>query len=123
MRVLAVVLVALFLTACSGSAGQESGPLRPLIAQDEQSGLTAVSAVGARSVKLLHVRPPSIVPLREVFVPAGEHVLRLAVAPAGRTVIVETDVARFALDARSGRLALLDTTRPAFAAADAQPRD
>ena len=73
-----------------------------MVAQPD--GLTAVSAVGARSVKLLLVRPPSIVLLREVFVPEGETVVGVRWSRTGNALIVETDVARFALDLRTGRL-------------------
>lgn len=121
MRAFAVLLVLLFVTACSPAGRRDATAPRPLMLEDAASGITAVSAVGARSVKLLHLSPPSIVLLREVFVPPGEHVVRMGVAPATRALIIETDAARFALDPRSGRLALLEVVRPAFAAAAAPP--
>ena len=99
----AAFVAILLLDACARlpAAGARVEPI--MVARPD--GLTAVSAVGARSVKLLLVRPPSIVLLREVFVPEGETVVRVGWSRTAAALIVETDVARFALDPRTGRLA------------------
>jgi hypothetical protein len=102
MHARAVLLAAILCTAC---AAPDAGAPRAIVVQDAQSGVMALSAVGARSVRVLYVRPPSIVLLREVFVPQGEHVTGVRFDGRPDALIVDTDSARFALDTRTGRLA------------------
>jgi hypothetical protein len=45
-----------------------------LFVTEAASGVSALATVGGRNVRVLLVRPPSIVLLREVFVPRGESV-------------------------------------------------
>jgi hypothetical protein len=88
---------------------------------DSSTGLTAVSSVGARNVKLLLLRPPSIVLLREVFVPPGEVVVSVSLAPGPHpSLIVETETTRFALDSHTGQFSTLDAGR--LASVSAHPR-
>lgn len=99
-----LLLASLLCVACAA-------PPRPapdaLVASDADSGVMAISAVGARNVKVLYVRPPSIVLLREVFVPEGEHVTGVHFSGAAGALIVDTDLERFALDTHTWRLAQL----------------
>jgi len=98
-----LLLASLLCVACAA-------PPRPpdaLVARDADSGVMAISAVGARNVKVLYVRPPSIVLLREVFVPEGEHVTGVHFSGAAGALIVDTDLERFALDSHTWRLAQL----------------
>jgi hypothetical protein len=95
-------VAALFCAACA--APPATAP-RSIMATDARSGVMAVSAVGARNVRVLYVRPPSIVLLREVFVPEGEHVTAVRFAGSADALIVDTDAERFALDTHTWRLA------------------
>jgi hypothetical protein len=99
-RLLAVVAVAAILAGCSASCVDcRAHPVAETIfVTDAASGVSAVATVGARSVKVLLIRPPSIVLLREVFVPEGESVKAVRWSGDGRALIVETDTTRFAVD-------------------------
>jgi hypothetical protein len=97
-----LVVASLLCAACA--APPQPAP-DALVATDAQRGVMAVSALGARNVRVLYVRPPSIVLLREVFVPQGEHVTGVHFSGGAGALIVETDLERFALDTRTWRLA------------------
>jgi hypothetical protein len=64
-----------------------------------------VSTVGARNVRVLLVRGPSIVRLCEVFVPDGETVSGVHWQQVDGRLIIETQATRFALDPSTGRFA------------------
>jgi hypothetical protein len=102
MRIPAILVAVLLCTACA--APRTVAP-QPIVASDAASGVMALSAVGARNVRVLYVRPPSIVLLREVFVPAGEHVIGVHFADTHDALIVDTDAERLALDTHTWRLA------------------
>lgn len=119
MRVATLLLLALLSAACAPrSDGDHAVAQRAIVVSDATSGVTAVSAVGARSVRVLYVRPPSIVLLREVFVPAGERVTGVRFAGTPDALIVDTDAARFALDTHTWRLAQIPRQARGVAAAD-----
>lgn len=105
------LLLALLLAGCSTPDGPPARDAAPILVTDARTGLVAVSSVGARNVRVLLVRAPSIVRLREVFVPHGEGVA--SVHWADGTLIVETGATRFALDPATGRLARLADDLPA----------
>jgi hypothetical protein len=102
MRTVAIVPAALLCAACA--APQVVAP-QAIVASDAASGVMAVSAVGARNVRVLYMRPPSIVLLREVFVPEHEQVTGVHFAGSSDALIVDTDAERFALDTHTWRLA------------------
>jgi hypothetical protein len=104
VRSLAVALLALCTAACVGSPAG-GAVTAPVLACDAQGGLCAVYTPGARNVRVLLVRPPSIVRMREVFVPAGDAVAGAHWTPDG--LIVDTERDRYALDPRTGTLAAL----------------
>jgi len=79
----------------------------PILVTDAASGLTAISNVGAREVRVLYLRGPSIVLVREVFLPAGTAVTGLVPAGDGRGLIVEAGESRYALDLRTFQVAAL----------------
>jgi hypothetical protein len=99
-RIAAPVATAFILVAC---APAPDGP--PLLAPAPTSGLVAVSAGGASSVRILYVRGGSIVLMRTVFLPPGEHVRALAWSPDERDAVIETSGGVLALDTRTWRLA------------------
>lgn len=107
MRTPAILLLALLTAGCSApdAAPPAGAALHPIVVSDADTGVMAVSAAGARNVRVLYVRPPSMVLLREVFVPAGERVTAVRFAGSSDALIVDTDAARFALDTRTWRLA------------------
>jgi len=109
MRLVAVV-AALFLAGCSASCVEcRAHPVaETLFVTEPASGVSALATVGGRNVRVLLVRPPSIVLLREVFVPRGESVRSVRWSENGRELIVETDASRFALDTRDWRLAHIE---------------
>lgn len=108
-QLLPVALVAAALAAGCTDAPSDRGamPGASLLASDPSTGLVAVSSVGARNVRVLFVRGPSIVRLREVFVPDGETVSTVHWQAGDGRLIIETDAMRFALDPSTGRLARL----------------
>jgi hypothetical protein len=100
VRPFVVVLLALFIVACGDApAARVQGAV---LAQDSSRDLYAVYAPGSRSVRVLLVRPPSIVLLREVFVPADEAVTDVHWTQGA--LIVETTAERLALDTRTWQL-------------------
>ena len=101
MRSLLVVLLALCTAAC-GRPGV-GGAAPAVLTCDDASDLCAVYSPGSRGVRVLLVRPPSIVLMREAFVPAGDAVTGVRWSPGG--LIVETAHQRFALDTRTWTLA------------------
>lgn len=101
MRSLLVVLLASCLAACAPAP--DAGLAVPVLACDRATDLCAVYTPGQRGVKVLLVRSPSIVLLREAFVPAGEAITEVRWSPGG--LIVETAGERFALDTRTWTLA------------------
>ncbi|HVO90184.1 MAG TPA: hypothetical protein VMV45_16730 [Casimicrobiaceae bacterium] len=107
MRTFAILLAALLATACAppdADAPLEGGRA-PIVVSDPATGLLAVTAVGAHNVRVLYVRPPSIVLLREQFVPDGKSVT--GVQWSGSQLIVETEEQWFALDTRTWQLAAM----------------
>ena len=122
MRCTFVVLLAVLVAGCSGPERPSPPPLAvPILVSDAPSGLVAVSAVGARNVRVLLVRGPSIVRLREVFVPEGETVTAVRWTDGAAALIVETGDMRFALDPATGRLARLAPDARGLAARSASP--
>ena len=122
MRCTFVVLLAVLVAGCSGPERPSPPPLAvPILVSDAHSGLVAVSAVGARNVRVLLVRGPSIVRLREVFVPEGETVTAVRWTDGAAALIVETGDMRFALDPATGRLARLAPDARGLAARSALP--
>jgi hypothetical protein len=122
---LAAVVAALFLAGCSASCMDcRAHPVaETLFVTEPASGVSALATVGGRNVRVLLVRPPSIVRLREVFVPQGESVKSVRWSEDGRALIVETDVSRFALNTRDWHLAPLEQHARAIAASPrARPR-
>ena len=105
MRRLLVVVAAAFLMGCSASCMDcRSHPVAHTIFVTEPStGISALATIGGRNVRVLLIRAPSIVLLREVFVPEGETVRAVRWSDDGRALIVETDTARYALDTKSGQ--------------------
>jgi hypothetical protein len=101
---------------CVACAAPPAAAPQAIVATDARSGVMALSAVGARNVRVLYVRPPSIVLLREVFVPDGEHVIALQFAGSADALIVDTGASRFALDTHTWRLALVGEASPGVAA-------
>ena len=102
------VLATLLVAGCTDVPTDAAAtPGASLLVSDPSTGLVAVSSVGARNVRVLLVRPPSIVRLREVFVPDGETVSAVHWQAGDRRLIIETDAMRFALDPSTGRLARL----------------
>ena len=100
------VLATLLVAGCTNAPSDPAAtPGASLLASDPSTGLVAVSSVGARNVRVLFVRPPSIVRLREVFVPDGETVSSVHWQSGDSRLIIETDATRFALDPSTGRLA------------------
>jgi len=116
VRTLTSVLLACLLAACAPSTSPAT-----TVPRDDGSGLVAVYAVGARSVRVLIVRPPSIVLAHEAFVPPGESIRAVHWERAG--LVVETNAQRYALDARTWNMAATDAA-PArgVAIARARPR-
>jgi hypothetical protein len=105
---LVVVLAALSVAGCTDAPSDRGvAPGASLLVSDPTTGLVAVSSVGARNVRVLLVSGPSIVRLREVFVPDGETVSAVHWQVGGSRLIIETDAMRFALDPSTGRLARL----------------
>jgi len=107
-RALALVLVCAFVAGCTDAPPSPAVPPgTSILVADASSGLVAVASPGARNVRVLLVRGPSIVRLREVFVPEGETVSAVHwQRPDGR-LIIETDAMRFALDPSTGHMARL----------------
>ena len=102
------LLAALLVAGCTDAPSDRAAtPGASLLASDPTTGLVAVSSVGARNVRVLLVRAPSIVRLREVFVPDGETVSAVHWQGGDGRLIIETDAMRFALDPSTGRLARL----------------
>jgi hypothetical protein len=110
MRCLLAAFAAVFLAGCSSSCVDcRTHPVAETIFVTEPaSGVSALATVGGRNVRVLLIRAPSIVRLREVFVPEGESVKAVRWRDDGRTLIVETDRERFALDTRSWQLAQIE---------------
>ena len=108
-HLLPVALLATLLVAGCTDAPSDRGaaPGASLLASDPSTGLVAVSSVGARNVRVLFVRGPSIVRLREVFVPDGETVSAVHWQAGDGRLIIETDAMRFALDPSTGHMARL----------------
>ena len=105
---LVLVLATLLVAGCTDAPSTVPPVPGPaLLVTDASTGLVAVSAVGARNVRVLLVRGPSIVRLREVFVPDGETVSAVHWQGGDGRLIIETDAMRFALDPSTGRLARL----------------
>ena len=104
MRSLAVVVLAFCTAACV--AAPAGGPPAPVLACNAGSDLCAVYTPGARNVRVVLVRPPSIVLMRERFVPAGQAIG--SVQWSGTTLIVDTGIERYALDSRTGRFSSAD---------------
>jgi len=109
MRCLPVLVLATLLVAACTDAPPDraAAPGASLLVQDPTTGLVAVSSVGARNVRVLYVRGPSIVRLREAFVPEGQAVSAVRWQPGASRLIIETDATRFALDPSTGQLARL----------------
>ena len=110
MRRLLAAVAASFLAGCSASCVDcRAQPVaETLFVTQADTGVSAVATVGARNVRVLLLRPPSIVLLREVFVPEGESVKSVRWSDDGRALIVETDAARFAVDTRHWQLAQIE---------------
>lgn len=103
---LVVLVLGLLVAACAPHPAPPAAlaaPVVPVIASDTASGMSAVYTPGTRNVRVLIVRPPSIVLLREVFVPAGEAITAVRWSDSG--LIVDTADERFALDTRTWKLA------------------
>jgi hypothetical protein len=102
------VLATLLVAGCTDAPPEPAAtPGASLLASEPSTGLVAVSSVGACNVRVLFVRGPSIVRLREVFVPDGETVSAVHWQAGDGRLIIETDATRFALDPSTGRLARL----------------
>ena len=114
MRTLASLLFACILTACTPSP---PAPAMTLPRADG-SGLVAVYAVGGRNVRVLIVRPPSIVLAHELFVPPGESIRAAHWEPRG--LMIDTDAQRYALD--TGTWALTARALASDGVASARPR-
>jgi hypothetical protein len=123
MRICAIHLAALLVTACAVPDRDAPAPTArpPIVLADPATGVMAVTALGARNVRVLYVRPPSIVLMREVFVPAGHGVTAVRFAGDGDALIVETDAERFALDTHTWRLAPIHRQACLAVAAARQP--
>jgi len=107
-RALALVLVSAFVAGCTDAPPSPAVPPgTSILVADASSGLVAVASPGARNVRVLLVRGPSIVRLREVFVPEGETVSAVHWQRADGRLIIETDAMRFALDPSTGHMARL----------------
>ena len=127
MRCTFVVLLAVLVAGCSAPERPSPPPLAvPILVSDAHSGLVANAPhipvhLGARNVRVLLVRGPSIVRLREVFVPEGETVTAVRWTNGAAALIVETGDMRFALDPATGRLARLAPDARGLAARSASP--
>ena len=110
MRRLLAVVAAAFLAGCSASCMDcRAHPVAETIfVTQAATGVSAVATVGGRNVRVLLVRPPSIVLLREVFVPEGETVKSVHWGEGGRALIIETEAMRFALDVGNWKLAQIE---------------
>ena len=109
MRSLLVLLLALCTMACSRAPA--GGAAAPVLACDPASDVCAVYTPGTRNVRVLLVRPPSVLLLHEAFVPAGDVVTAVRWSQGG--LIVETGHERFALDTRRWTLAAVAASTPA----------
>lgn len=116
MRILTCILVACLVTAC---APPTEAPATALPRHDG-SGLVAVYAVGGRNVRVLIVRPPSIVLAHESFVPSDQLIRSVHWTDAG--LIIETNAERFALDTHTWVLASFPSPSDGVASARARPR-
>jgi len=102
MRALGMLLVtvaALLLSAC---APPQRGAA--ILASTPTTGMIAVSAVGATTVRLLYARDGGIVMLRTVYLPPGDAVQSVAWSNDGRDVLIATSTALLALDTHTWRL-------------------
>ena len=84
-----------------------------ILAATPTSGMIAVSAVGATTVRLLYSRDGGIVMLRTVYLPRRDAVQSVAWSTDERDVLITTSGGLLALDTRTGRL----ETIPRLAAA------
>ena len=116
MRTLASLLLACLLAACAPSP---SAPATT-VPRDDGSGLVAVYSVGGRSVRVLIVRPPSIVLAHEAFVPAGESVRAVHWEASG--LVIETSAQRYSLDAHTWSIAARADPADGVASARGRPR-
>ena len=115
MRTYLLLLLALLATACAqGPAPAPAAAAR--MTRDTGSDRVAVYTPGTRAVRVLLVRPPSIVLLREVFVPADAAIT--GVRWSGADLLIDTTDERLALDTRTWTLA----ARAASAGATASAR-
>jgi hypothetical protein len=107
-RPLVLVLACLLIAGCTDAPPAPlAAPGTSILVADPSRGLVAVTSPGARNVRVLFVSGPTIVRLREVFVPEGETVSAVHWQPAEGRLIIETDAMRFALDPSTGRMARL----------------
>jgi hypothetical protein len=93
-RLAAVACV--LLAACAPVHG---GPA--ILVAAPTTGMVAVTAVGAASVRLLYVRDGSIVMLRTVWLPKGEAVQSVTWSNDERDVLIATSGRILALDTRT----------------------
>lgn len=98
-RFASLAATACMLAACAPAA---DGP--PIIASARTTGLMAVSAAGATSVRILYVRGGSIVLLRTVFLPPGERVQSVTWSSDDCCALIETSGSVLALDTRTWRI-------------------
>jgi hypothetical protein len=116
VRTLVSVLLACLLVACAPSP---SAPATT-VPRGDGSGLVAVYSVGGRNVRVLIVRPPSIVLAHEAFVPAGESVR--AVHWERAELVIETNAQRYALDTQTWSIATDADRAGGVASARERPR-
>ena len=115
MRIVTCILVAWLVAACAPSTNPAT-----TLPRHDGSGLVAVYAVGGRNVRVLIVRPPSIVLAHESFVPPDQSIRSVRWTDAG--VVIETNAERFALDTHTWVLASLPSPSDGVASARARPR-
>jgi hypothetical protein len=91
--------LAWLLAACAPATAGD-----PIMASSGTSGMMAVTAENATSVRILYVRGGSIVLARMVFMPPGERVRSVQWSSDGRDAVIATSRGVLALDTRTWRL-------------------
>ena len=115
VRTLALLLLASLLAACTPSSTAPT----TMLPRPDGSGLVALYAIGGRSVRVLVVRPPSIVLAHESFLAADQSIR--GVHWEARGLAIDTDTARYDLDTQTW--ALVARTIGSDGMATARPRE